>query len=221
MIISEKNEGNVIVNYFFEKINRKYFELISSKFNDDINNDKYNEDIIYKIINIMETDNILIMKDFDKSIYDIFTKKFNYIENKRYLEINFNSKKIVAEVHDNFHLIIQNNNENSELLQENLEIEKIYFKMFLDKKDINIVDMILKYLNDISNNNSKHLLINCQRDDIEGLIFKIKNDMIISNNTNKNHWIFKDNQEYEINIIKYIFKKIIPLFCHYIFISLI
>ena len=161
------------------------------------------------------------MKDFDKPIYDIFRKKFNYIGNKRYLEINSKSEKIVIEVHNNFHLIIQNKNEYAELLQSNFEIEKINFGMFLDKKDINIVDTILKYLNDILNNNFEHLLINCERDDIEGLIFKIKNDMIISNNTNKNHWIFKDNQEYETNIIKFIFKKIAPLFCQYILISLI
>ena len=55
-------------------------------------------------------------------------------------------------------------------------------------------------------------MLNYQKDDIEGLIFQIKVDLKIKNNSNKNHWIFNDNQEYENNLLKLIFNRIVLLF---------
>ena len=59
----------------------------------------------------------------------------------------------------------------------------------------------------------QHLLINCKKNDIEALICKIKNDTIIKYNADNNHWIFKEGQEYEKQILKLFFSKIAPLFC--------
>ena len=230
MIFSERNQGNDIIKYLLNKTNRKYVELIPSKFDGDVKNERYYEEVLDYIKHIMKNDNILFLQDFDNTLYDIFSKKFTIIGNKKYLETKYKSDKIFAEVYNNFNVIIfENNNEKFDLFKDKFEKQIIKFKMFLEKKDLNIIEDILKYLDLISSLNNdrnlkidlKHSLINCQRDDLEGLIFKIKNDMKIRDNSNKNSWVFKEGQEYENNILKLIFDKIVPLFCQDIMTSLI
>ncbi len=59
------------------------------------------------------------------------------------------------------------------------------------------------------------LLINCKFHNFEGLIFNIKNK-------NKDSELFlKDNSDYELNMIREIFKKIVPTFCQDIIASLL
>ena len=125
MIVSEGNQGNDIVKYFLEKTNIKYFELIPSQFYEDLKNEKYYEEVLDYIKNIIKNDNILILKDFDKSFYDIFTQKYTMIDNTKYLESTFKSNKILAEVHNNFKVIfIENNVEKYELFKYKFEKNK-------------------------------------------------------------------------------------------------
>ena len=231
IIVSEGNQGNNILKYFLDKTSIKYQELIHSQFDEDVKNEeKYYEEVLDNIKNIMKDDNILILKDFDKSLYDIFTQKFTMIDNKKFLEGTFKSKKIFSEVHNNFKVIfIENNIEKSELFKDKFEKQILNFKMFLEEKDLNIVNDIMNYLDLISSfktlNNIKIdlklSLINSQREDMEGLIFKLKNDIKIKNHNNKDHWIFKEGKDYENNILKLIFDKIVPLFCQEIITSII
>ena len=219
MISSDRNQGEYIIKYLLNKINKKYVELIPSKLTEDIKNEKYMEEVIENIKKIIKNDNILILKNFDTSLYDIFTKKLTVIDGKKYLETKFKSQNIFAEVNNNFYLIIiENNNEKSELLKDKFEKQVMKYDIFLEEKDRKIIDNISKYLDLLlSFNRKKRLkiynsLLNCQKDDIEGLIFQIKVDLKIKNNSNKNHWIFNDNQEYENNLLKLIFNRIVLLF---------
>ena len=213
MICTSGNQGNDIVKYFLDKTNNNYIELIKSKFNEDVKNEKYNDEVLENIRYFMKNDNILILKDFDNSLYKLVTEKI-----------------LPNEVHNNFNLIsIENINYNSDLLNKYFVKEILLFNTFLEKKDFDIIDNLFKYLNIISSNNNnknlkidlEHLLINCKLEDIQGLIFKIKTDMRIKHNSDKNHWIHKEGNEYENNILKYIFKKIVALFCQDTIVSLI
>ena len=213
MLCTSGNQGNNIIKYFLDKTNNNYIELTRSKFSEDEKNEKYNDEVLENIKHLMTNDNILILKDFDNSLYKIITEKI-----------------IPKEDNNNFKLIIiENISNNSDLLNKYFIKEILFFNTFLEKKDFDIIDNFFKYLNIIySNNNNKnlkidleHLLINCKLEDIQGLIFKIKTDMRIKHNSDKNHWIYKEGHEYENNILKYIFEKIVPLFCQDIIISLI
>ena len=147
MITSERNQGNDILKYLLNKTNKKYFELIQSKFEDDLKNKEYYVEILDYIKNIMKNNNLLFLKDFDNSLYDIFSGKFSYFGNKKYLESNFKSEKIFAEINNEFGvIIIENNKEKSELFKDKFEKQLIKFNMFLEEKDFNIIDDILKYL---------------------------------------------------------------------------
>ena len=221
ILTSENNQGRDIISYLLNKSNMKFIELIPSQLPEDILNEKYYEIVLEKIKSIMKTDNILILKDFDNSLYNLFNNKFLLKDNKKYFEADFNSKKTFTEVHKNFHIIIVKNNiEKLDTFKDNFEILTINFDTFFEKKDLIIIEKLLKFFDSISslNKNNKikiginHLLINSQKDDIKGLIFKIKNDMIIQNNSDKNHWIFKEGKDYENQMLKYVLMKIVPLF---------
>ena len=90
--------------------------------------------------------------------------------------------------------------------------------MNIEEKDIEIAKKICEYIELISssNNNKKikidleSLLVNFKQHNIEGLILNLKNDMIKKKLINPK---CEDPQNYELKIIKEIFKKIAPTFC--------
>ena len=111
MICTSGNQGNDIVKYFLDKTNNNYIELIKSKFNEDGKNEKYNDEVLENIRYFMKNDNILILKDFDNSLYKLVTEKI-----------------LPNEVHNNFNLIsIENINNNSELLNKYFVKEILLF----------------------------------------------------------------------------------------------
>ena len=186
----------------------------------------------------METDNVLILKNLDMiypSLYDLFNQNFNYMGDKRYARIAFEYAKISSEVNKDLHIIIIVNKNQIQNLKldppflNRFEKHIINFNMFLEEKDIEIAKNISDYFSLISsfNNNKKlkidleQLLINCEQHHIEGLIFKIKNDLLIAKEKNKENWIYKEGPEYEDNLIKEILNKIVPVFCQDIIASIL
>ena len=236
LINSEINQGNYIIKYYLNKKKIKYIELITSKFEGDLNDKKYKEGILENMKNIMKSDNILILGDFSDFLYECFSKNIIWKDNKKYIESNnLKGEKIFYEVNKDFHAIIFsdiNQSKNLELIphfKEQFEKQVFEFKIFLDKKDLEIVDDILNYIDLLfkSNQNTKlkidfnNLLINCNKENIQGLLFKVKNDLKLKNISNKEHWIFKEDKEYEENIIKSIFMNIVPIFSQDFIVSLI
>ena len=90
--------------------------------------------------------------------------------------------------------------------------------MNIEEKDIEIVKKICEYIELIlSFNNGKELkidlewlLINYNQHNLEKLILNLKNDMIKKKYLNQK---CEDHQNYELKIIKEVFKKIVPTFC--------
>ena len=236
MLISDGNDASDIAKYLLKSLGKRYIELVGTKYKKDVG--RYSEEILNKIKYLMETDNVLILKNLDMiypSLYDLFNQNFNYMGDKRYARIAFEYAKISSEVNKDLHIIIIVNKNQIQNLKldppflNRFEKHIINFKMFLEEKDIEIAKNISDYLRLISsfNNNNKlricleQLLINCQQHHIEGLIFKIKNDLLIEKEKNKENWIYKDGFEYEDNLIKEILNKIVPVFCQDIIASIL
>ena len=232
MLISEGNDGSDIVKYLLNSVNRKYIELVGSKYKNDIKYGRYSEEILNKIKYIMETDNVLILRDLDMiyaSLYDLFNQNFTIMGDKKFARIAFEYAKISSEVNKNFHVIVMVNKIKIEDLKldppflNRFEKHIVSFNMLLEEKDIEIGKKIFGYLELISsfNNEAKlkidleKLLINCKFHDIEGLIFKIKNDK------GNEEWIKKDDLEYEKKMINEVLKKIVPTFCQDIIASML
>ena len=227
MLISEGDDGSDIIKYLLKSMNKKYIELVGSKFKNDLKSGKYSEEILNTVKYIMETDNVLILRELDMiyaSLYDLFNQNFTCIGDKRFARIAFEYAKISSEVNKDFHVIIIVNKNKIEDLKldppflNRFEKHIINYRMLLEKKDITIANTIFEYFHLISsfNNNPnltidlERLLINCNINNIEGIIFKIKNKLKIIN-----------GPEYEKNLMKEIFNKIVPTFCQDIIASLV
>ena len=234
MLISEGNDGSDIVKYLLSSIGKKYIELVGSKYKKDLKSGNYSEEVLNKVKYIMETDNVLILRDLDMiypSLYDLFNQNFTLMGDKKFARIAFEYAKISSEVNKDFHaIVIVNKNQIKNLKLDppflnRFEKHIVNFKMLLEEKDIEIAKKINEFIDIISSfNNEKNLkidleklLINCKQHNIEGLIFKIKNDLI----KNKNEKIINDAQNYESFIIKEVLKKIVPTFCQDIIASMI
>jgi len=232
MLISEDNDGSDIIKYLLDSMKRKYIELIGSKYKADIKSGLYSEEILNKIKYIMETDNALILRDLDMiypSLYDLFNQNFTSMGDKKFARIAFEYAKISSEVNKDFHVIIIVNKFQIKNLKldppflNRFEKHIINFELLLEKRDVEIAKKIFDYFSLISsfNNNTKlnieleKMLINCKLHNIEGLIFKVKNDNI------NNEYFQGEHPDYEINLIKEVFKKIVPTFCQDIIASII
>ena len=228
MLISEGNDASDIIKYLLNSMKKSYIELVGSKYKKDINSGRYSEEILNKIKYIMETDSILILKDLDMiyaSLYDLFNQNFTCMGDKKFARIAFEYAKVSSEVNKDFHvIIIVDKNKIQELKLDppflnRFEKHIINFRMLIGEKDIEIAKKISEYIKLISsyNNNEnlkldlEKLLINCHQNNIEGLIFKIKEEKKIQ----------EDDPQYEINLIKKVFNKIVPTFCQDIIASLI
>ena len=230
MIISDGNDGSDIIKYLINSIGKNYIELVGSKYKKDIKSGKYSEEILNKIKYIMETDSILILRDLDMiyaSLYDLFNQNFTCMGDKKFARIAFEYSKISSEVNKDFHvIIIVNNNKIQELKLDppflnRFEKHLINFRMLLKEKDIEIARKVSEYIMIISSYNNNEnlkldlgkLLINCEQHDIEGLIFKIKNENQIPKGI--------EGVKYEQIIIGKIFNKIAPTFCQDIIASIL
>ena len=219
MLISEGNDASEVIKYILLNMKKEYYEIVGSKYKDDIKYGKYSEEILNKIKYIMESDKILILRDLDMiyaSLYDVFNQNFTCMGGKKFARIAFEYAKISSEININFRVVIIVNKEKIEELKldppflNRFEKHIINFSMILNNKDIEISKKIWNYIEEISGIKNKNLtlnleklLINCKGHNINGLIFKIK--------TNKNLAI--EDPKYEIIIIEEILQKIVPTFC--------
>ena len=235
MLISEGNDASDIVKYVLNSLNKNYIELVGSKYKNDIKSGQYSEEILNKIKYIMEAPNILILKDLDvvyPSLYDLFNQNFTNCGDKKFARIAFEYAKVSSQVNKDFHAVVIVNKRQIEQMKldppflNRFEKHIINFNMLLTEKDLEIGNKIynfIKLISSFDNNeeltiNLDKLLVNCERHNIEGLIFKIKNDML----KNKKEGEIQNLQgpEYEDFIIKESFKKIAPTFCQDIIASM-
>ena len=241
MLISDGNNGSEIVKYLLNKLKKKYIELVGSKYIADMKSGKYIEEILNKVKYIMETDNVLILRDLDiiyPSLYDLFNQNFSTMGEKKYARIAFEYAKVSSLVNNDFHVIVIVNREQIKKLSldppflNRFEKHIITYNMLLNEKEKEISKKICKYLELISTfNDNKNLkidldklLVNCEEHQIESLIFKIKNDLkhkknLIVENKDDINKIEQDNNEN--NMIIEVFNKIVPTFCQDIIASML
>ena len=236
MLISEGNDASDIVKYMLKSLNKNYIELIGSQYNIDKKSGRYSEEILNKIKYIMESPNILILKDLDvvyPSLYDLFNQNFVTSGQKKFVRIAFEYAKVSSQVNQDFHVIVIINKIQIQQLKldppflNRFEKHIINFSMLLDEIDKEIVDKLYNYIRLISsfNDNEKdlkidldRLLINCERHHIEGLVFKIKNDLMKEKNEEEKKNF--EGPKYESFVIKEALKKIVPTFCQDIIASM-
>ena len=228
MLISDGKDGSDIIKGLLNSKKRNYIELVGSKYKKDIKSGRYSEEMLNKIKYIMETDNVLILRELDiiyPSLYDLFNQNFTRMGDKKFARIAFEYAKLSSEVNNNFHVIIIVNKNKIEKLKldppflNRFEKHIINYRMMLDENDINIsrkIDDYLKLISSLNNNKElkfdlERLFINREIHNIEGLIFKIKKERKIN---------YKD-PKYEIILITEIFKKYTPTFCQDIIVSLL
>ena len=236
MLISEGNDASDILKYVLNSLKKNYIELVGSNYKSDIKSGRYSEEILNKIKYIMESPNILIMKDLDvvyPSLYDLFNQNFTNCGDKKFARIAFEYAKVSSQVNKDFHaVVIVNKNQIEQLKMDppflnRFEKHIINFNMLLGDKDIDIAKKIYDFIKLISSFNEDKklkidldkLLVNCERHNIEGLIFKIKNDYIKGKSEEEIKKL-EGEPEYEDFIIKESFKKITPTFCQDIIASM-
>ena len=162
MLITEGNDEIDIVKYFIKKLNKKYIELIGNP--NDVNYEKYIENILTKIKFIIKTDSILILKNLDvlyPYLSNLFKKNYFINGEKKFTKIEFKYDKSFIEVNKDFHIIIAVNKNQI----EKLFLEKPYLNRFekhlinlnklLEQKDLEINKKIAIYLELISNFNDR------------------------------------------------------------------
>ena len=236
MLISEGNDASDIVKYLLNSLKRKFNELVGSKYRRDIKSGRYSEEILNKIKYIMETDNVLILRDLDMiyaSLYDLFNQNFTCMGEKKFARIAFEYAKVSSEVNKDFHVIVIVNKNQIQNLKldppflNRFEKHIVNFNMLLNDKDEEIAEKISEYLDLLAtfNGNDKlkidleKLLINCKKHNIEGLIFAIKNERKKNNKEEINN--IQDNfAEYEEEMIKEVLSRIVPTFCQDIIASM-
>ena len=220
MLISDDNNSSNLVHFILKKINKNYEDIFND--NNEIDNNKNAEIInnkIDQITNLLETEKILLINNiydlypilnqlFKKDFTTMGDKNFVIIKGKSYF-VNSNLK-IIA-------LINKNEIENLNYGDCINIFEKHYinYDMFLEGKDTELAEKInefIKFISSIDESkikkmNLKNLLIKYDLVHIKGLIFKIKNNSILSD--------FKAEENISFNdkfLISEIFKEIMPLF---------
>ena len=180
----------------------------------------YSEDLLNKIQYQMSKDCVLILKNLEliyPSLYELFNQNYIKIGDKYFSKIAFASSKTSSEVNRHFRVILLITQEQLNKMKvdppllNRFEKQIVNFKDSLNENQIELAEKITNCLNKIKTFNNKenqliynlpNLLINCNRDEIEGLIYKI------CNNNNKNEKEI-DNEYIENEI----FKIIVPTFC--------
>ena len=230
LLISDFSISEVIIKYMIKEINNKIIKednirkkevkiLYGSKFKEDEKNINYCDDILYKIKCQMETENIIILKDLEivyPSLYELFNQSFTYFFNAKFARLG--KSKSLSLVNDNFKVIVLVDKENIKKEDppfiNRFEKHIVSFSNILNN-DLNdivqeidlIINDIYKYISEINNyqkqlnKSGKINLLNTNikfinKEEIEGLVY------IAS----------KEGLNEKDEIIKFVFKKIVPTF---------
>ena len=201
---------------------KDYMFLTGSQFQQDKKSAEkgggYSEDLLNKIQYQMSKDSVLILKNLEviyPSLYELFNQNYIKIGNKYFSKISFAYSKASTEVNKNFRVILLITQQQLDKMKvdppllNRFEKQIVSFKDSLNQNQINLAENLTKFFDKIRtfNGNEKQLIynlpdlmLNCNRDEIEGLIYKISNKYKNKNVDNK----YIENE---------IFNKLVPTFC--------
>ena len=225
------------LEHVLDSQNKSYIFLTGSKFLKDKKAAEkgggYSEDLLNKIQIHMSSDCVLILKNLEliyPSLYELFNQNYKKIGDKYFSRIAFANSRLSSEVNSQFRVVLLitqdqlNKMKVDPPLLNRFEKQIITFKESLTESQLQIAQKILKILNTIKTFNNKEnnlvynlpdLMINCNDDEIEGLIYKLS--------SNKQNLIKQDNEDdlkkYQEHIENEIFNIIVPIFCQDIILS--
>ena len=223
--------NSTIIKYLenvLEEQGKDYIFLTGSQFQQDKKAAEkgggYSEDLLNKIQYQMSKESVLILKNLEviyPSLYELFNQNYLKIGDKYFSKIAFASSKSSSEVNKNFRVILLITQQQLEKMKvdppllNRFEKQIVSFKDSLNEKQINLAsDLITSFENIRTFNKEKNLvynlpdlMINCNIDEIEGLIYKISNK-------------YKDKKDDNDFIENEIFKIIVPTFCQDIIASI-
>ena len=178
----------------------------------------YSEDLLNKIQFQMSKDSVLILKNLEviyPSLYELFNQNYKKIGNKYFSKIAFASSKSSSEVHTNFRVILLITQQQLEKMKvdppllNRFEKQIVSFKDSLNERQKELAKSLKNSFDCIRTFNGKEsqlvynlpdLMINCNIDEIEGLIYKICNK-------------YQDKRDDNDFLENEIFKIIVPTFC--------
>ena len=189
LVISKSSISNFLLSSILSEENKEFSFYIGSKFKSDLNNEEYALKVLNKIQTHMENGNILIMKDLGTvypSMFDLFNQNFTVLGNKNYARLAIGSSvNTFSFVNDNFRCIVdvsidKINDEEAPFLNR-FEKHIMSFEYLLNKDLIDesqkiksTLDELIKYKNIYKaiNYDLSRLLINCNIDEIQALMYK-------------------------------------------------
>ena len=202
LVISKSSVSSHLLSYVLDDKNYNFF--IGSRFKQDLKSEEYQFKIINKIQLFMEQGGTIILKDLDSvypALYDVFNQNFTVTSNRNYARISIGSTaNNYSYVHDNFKCIVDVDIDEIDKQEtpflNRFEKHIITFEYLLEKKDlIEKSKIIYKLLNEdlisfcnkfkIIDYDLTKLLINCNLEEIQGLIYTaikkgIDNDNLIN-----------------------------------------
>jgi hypothetical protein len=188
LLITNISISEYLINSLLEDLglNKTVIYYIGSKFEKDLKEENYSATILNKIQYTISQENIMILRNLDSiypSLYDLFNQNFMKAGNKNYARIALGySKTHSYYVNDNFKCIVLLDSEDIEKQDPPFlnRFEKHLFsldillnnnlKEFSKEKYQKIIELIND--NDLNIDLSKEL-INCNLEEIEGIVYKI------------------------------------------------
>ena len=92
-----------------QKLQKKYVFYNGSQLSDDIDEEKYNKNLLNKIQISLEKGDILVFRNMENiypSLYNLFNQNFTNIGIKKFARIAFAEYNILSLVHEDFRAII-------------------------------------------------------------------------------------------------------------------
>ena len=198
LLVTKSSISNYLLNSiltspeFKKDIDKELSFYIGSGFHVDIHSEGYGLKILNKIQLQMEQNKILLLSDLDAmypSLYDLFNQNFTVVGKKNYARIAMGStNNTFSLVNDGFKCIVlvdeKGLEEEKAPFLNRFEKHIISFEYLLDDKFIKEADRIyemvqsfgkifIKQRNIDLKYNIKYLLINCDKEEIRGITYKI------------------------------------------------
>ena len=193
LLITNSQIDQFLISLILKKLNKNQTFYCGSKFDEDIYKGYYCAKVLNKIQVTMSTDNVMVLKDLEgiyPSLYDFFNQNFRKVGESEYARIalgDSNTQNYI--INDNLKCIIlldknEINKQDPPFLNR-FEKHFITFKYLLNDKLIDTSDRIDELINDIIktenkislNVDLKNELVNCDTEEIKGLIYKFSNEL--------------------------------------------
>jgi len=233
LIETKSSISHFLVSLILDQMKKNYVFYYGSQFEDDISQGYYSSKLLNKIQVTMSQDNVMILKNLTglyPSLYDLFNQNFRKVGDSNYARIALgNSNTQNYFVHEHFRCIVlldkNEINKQDPPFINRFEKHIVTFEYLLNEKQIKIsneisetITSLIKIKNKPLKVNLQNELINCNLEEIQGMVYQLsireayKNQPL--NNIN-NEWMLKfirSNVTNNASFHEQILGKIIPTF---------